>query len=160
MNKKTLTELLKELPSEQDVAKWQSAKEERHKILERFFDWDKETRLALTNGADCEWEEGLQVKRVTGYTLPELDAMPADDWDKLRTAILKMERKDKPSKKSRQQPEHPITKWVRRYRSKYRSNAEAVREYIAIHGGNYAKLSQDLKNDLKKKPLSTPKKTS
>ena len=64
------------------------------------------------------------------------------------------------TKPSRQQPEHPITKWVRRYRSKYPSNAETVRAYLKTHEGKYATVLQDLKNDLRKKPLLKSKKTS
>lgn len=63
-------------------------------------------------------------------------------------------------KPSRQKPEHPITKWVRRYRSKYASNTDAVRAYLETHDGKYATVLQDLKNDLRKKPLLNTKKTS
>ena len=61
------------------------------------------------------------------------------------------------TKPSRQKPEHQITKWVRVHRHKYTSNKGAVRAYIEINGGTLAQLYEiDLKNDLKRNPLSKP----
>ncbi len=61
---------------------------------------------------------------------------------------------------SRIQPEHPITKWIRKHGHKYRYNTDGVKAYVEQHGGKYAKLYVDLRNDLKKNPLSKPKKPS
>ena len=64
-------------------------------------------------------------------------------------------------KTSRQKSEHAVTKWVRKNRHKYRTNAEAVRAFIQLHGGEFKQLYKtDLHNDLGNNPLSKPKKTS
>lgn len=59
--------------------------------------------------------------------------------------LLSVESEVKP-KPSRQQPEHPITKWVREHGHKYASNKAAVKAYADIHGGNETKLYSDLNN--------------
>jgi hypothetical protein len=60
----------------------------------------------------------------------------------------------KPEKLSRAQPDKPVTKFVRKHRHKYSSNRECIRAFIEIHGGRRAKLENDVKNDLKKRPLA------
>jgi len=67
-----------------------------------------------------------------------------------------------PPKKTRKtQGAKPVTKWVRKNRHKYTTNIGSVRAYIEIYGGTLAQLYEiDLKNDLKRNPLSKPKKTT
>lgn len=62
-----------------------------------------------------------------------------------------------PKKPRKKQGDKPVTKWVRVHRHKYSSNKGAVRAYIEINGGTLAQLYEiDLKNDLKRNPLSKP----
>lgn len=60
------------------------------------------------------------------------------------------------TKKSRVQPDHKITQWVRQHGGG-RKDSEAVRAYIELHGGRYDKLYQDLQNDKKKHRKQQPK---
>ena len=99
----------------------------------------------------------LSIALAQGY-YDERSRLTLESIAELNSAFCKL-KATKP-KPSRQQPEHPITKWVRRYRSKYPSNAETVRAYLKTHEGKYATVLQDLKNDLRKKPLLKSKKTS
>lgn len=65
-------------------------------------------------------------------------------------------------KKSRQQPDSEVTKWVRKNWHKYNYKyAETVRKFIETHGKSqkqYKSLYAVLMNDLRKKPLQKPKK--
>jgi hypothetical protein len=64
-----------------------------------------------------------------------------------------------PPKKRKTREDKAVTKWVRIHRHKYTSNKEAVRTYIELYGGTLDQLYEiDLKNDLKRNPLSKPEK--
>ena len=64
---------------------------------------------------------------------------------------------DSKPKKSRQQPDHPITEWYREHGHKYDKKTEAVKAYADLHGGDQEKLYSDLHNQRNR---LTPKKTS
>jgi hypothetical protein len=55
-------------------------------------------------------------------------------------------------KPSRVRPDHPVTKWYRQHKNKYKTQKLAVEAYVEIHSGNYIKLYNALRNDLKNHP--------
>ena len=115
---------------------WNREKDERKKAALRAI-------LAIANGVYRKALSDLQVKaNELNRWCDELDT---------KATIASKPVNDK----------HAVTKWVRKNRHKYTTNIGSVRAYIEIYGGTLAQLYEiDLKNDLKRNPLSKPKKTT